>query len=137
MTTLSVFLPGESPWTEEPGGLQSMGRRELDMTERLVTGKFGMLLFMGLQRVRHDCYNFACSVYAYEPFWINFCEGWKNLSRFFFFLILRVDVQLFKHHLLKRLCSSVLAVICGSLFLNSLFYSADLFAHSFMRTTLF
>ena len=62
MTTLSVFLPGESPWTEEPGGLQSMGRRELDMTERLVTGKFGRLLFMGLQRVRHDCYNFAFSV---------------------------------------------------------------------------
>ena len=27
-----VFLPGESPWTEEPGGLQ----------------------FIGLQRVRHD-----------------------------------------------------------------------------------
>ena len=27
-----VFLPGENPWTEEPGGLQSMG----------------------LQRVRHD-----------------------------------------------------------------------------------
>ena len=22
---LPVFLPGESPWTEEPGGLQSMG----------------------------------------------------------------------------------------------------------------
>ena len=21
----SVFLPGESPWTEEPGGLKSMG----------------------------------------------------------------------------------------------------------------
>ena len=21
----SVFLPGESPWAEEPGGLQSMG----------------------------------------------------------------------------------------------------------------
>ena len=21
----TVFLPGESPWTEEPGGLQSMG----------------------------------------------------------------------------------------------------------------
>ena len=28
-----VFLPGKIPWTEEPGGLQSMG----------------------LQRVRHDC----------------------------------------------------------------------------------
>ena len=22
---IPVFLPGESPWTEEPGGLQSMG----------------------------------------------------------------------------------------------------------------
>ena len=25
MATHSVFLPGESPWTEEPGGLWSMG----------------------------------------------------------------------------------------------------------------
>ena len=28
-----VFLPRESPWTEEPGGLQSAGCKELDMTE--------------------------------------------------------------------------------------------------------
>ena len=28
-----VFLPGESPWTEEPGGQQSMGSQESDMTE--------------------------------------------------------------------------------------------------------
>ena len=34
-----VFLPGESPWTEEPGGLQSMGRKELDKTERLSTAQ--------------------------------------------------------------------------------------------------
>ena len=25
MATTPVFLPEESPWTEEPGGLQSMG----------------------------------------------------------------------------------------------------------------
>ena len=31
----SVFLPGESPWTEELGGLQSMGSQESDMTEQL------------------------------------------------------------------------------------------------------
>ena len=31
-----VFLPGESPWTEEPGGLQSMGSRS-DTSERLST----------------------------------------------------------------------------------------------------
>ena len=30
-----VFLPGESPWTEKPSGLQSMGRKESDTTEQL------------------------------------------------------------------------------------------------------
>ena len=35
-----VFLPGESPWTEEPGGLQSMGRKKLDMTEQLTLSLF-------------------------------------------------------------------------------------------------
>ena len=30
-----VFLPGESPWTEEPGRLQSMRYQESDTTERL------------------------------------------------------------------------------------------------------
>ena len=34
--TTSVFLPGK-PQTEEPGGLQSMGVAELDMTEHTHT----------------------------------------------------------------------------------------------------
>ena len=29
----SVFLPGESPWIEEPGGLQTMGSQRVDTTE--------------------------------------------------------------------------------------------------------
>ena len=32
-----LFLPAESSWTEEPGGLQSMGCKESDTTERLTT----------------------------------------------------------------------------------------------------
>ena len=32
LQSTSVFLPGESPWTKEPGRLQSMGSQELDMT---------------------------------------------------------------------------------------------------------
>ena len=28
-----VFLPGETPWTEKPGRLQSMGSKESDTTE--------------------------------------------------------------------------------------------------------
>ena len=29
MATHSVFLPEEYPWTEEPGGLQSMGMQRV------------------------------------------------------------------------------------------------------------
>ena len=28
-----VFLPVESPWTEEPGGLQSMGRSQTQLND--------------------------------------------------------------------------------------------------------
>ena len=32
-----VFLPGESPWTEGPGGYSPWGPKESDTTERLST----------------------------------------------------------------------------------------------------
>ena len=32
MATHSSILVGEIPWTEEPGGLQSMGSQELDIS---------------------------------------------------------------------------------------------------------
>ena len=32
MATHCSILAWEIPWTEEPGGLQSMGHKELDMT---------------------------------------------------------------------------------------------------------
>ena len=35
MTTHSSILAWRIPWIEEPGGLQSMGITELDMTEQL------------------------------------------------------------------------------------------------------
>ena len=35
MATHSSTLAWKIPWMEEPGGLQSMGRKELDVTERL------------------------------------------------------------------------------------------------------
>ena len=35
MATDSSTLAWKIPWTEEPGGLQSMGREESDTTERL------------------------------------------------------------------------------------------------------
>ena len=35
MATLSSTLAWRMPWTEEPGGLQSMGSQESDTTEQL------------------------------------------------------------------------------------------------------
>ena len=35
MATHSKILAWEIPWTEEPGGLQSMGSLELDATEAI------------------------------------------------------------------------------------------------------
>ena len=35
MATHSSILAWNSPWTEEPGGVQSMGLQESDMTEQL------------------------------------------------------------------------------------------------------
>ena len=35
MAAYSSILAWEIPWTEEPGGLQSMGCKESDTTERL------------------------------------------------------------------------------------------------------
>ena len=37
MATCSRILAWKIPWTEEPGGLQSMGRKESDMAQQLST----------------------------------------------------------------------------------------------------
>ena len=39
MATHFSILAWRIPWTEEPGGLQSLGRRESDTTEQLSTHK--------------------------------------------------------------------------------------------------
>ena len=35
MATHYIILAWKIPWTEDPGGLQSMGHKKLDMTEYL------------------------------------------------------------------------------------------------------
>ena len=44
MATHSSILAWRIPWTEEPGGLQSMGRKESDTTERLTCSLLGCAL---------------------------------------------------------------------------------------------
>ena len=53
MATHSSIPVWRIPWTEEPGGLQFMGRKESDMTERLtlsLSPQFGSV--QSLSRVR-------------------------------------------------------------------------------------
>ena len=40
MTTHCITLAWRIPWTGKPGGLQSQGHKELDMTERLSFSTF-------------------------------------------------------------------------------------------------
>ena len=40
MATYSSILAWEIPWPEDSGGLQSMGRKELDMTQQLTLSLF-------------------------------------------------------------------------------------------------
>ena len=40
MATHSSILAQRIPWTEEPGGLQSMGHKESDRTEKLTLSLF-------------------------------------------------------------------------------------------------
>ena len=41
---VSLLFPGESPWTEEPGKLQFKGHKDSDMTERLSTAQWLVML---------------------------------------------------------------------------------------------
>ena len=47
MATLSSILAWKTPWTEEPGGLQSMESQEPDTTERLKYQEFQASLLPG------------------------------------------------------------------------------------------
>ena len=42
MATQSSVLAWRTPWTEEPGGLQSMGQKESDVTESLTRWNQGL-----------------------------------------------------------------------------------------------
>ena len=46
MATHSKILAWKIPWTEEPGGLQSMELQESDMTERACTRSEHMMIYL-------------------------------------------------------------------------------------------
>ena len=65
MATFSSILAWRIPWTEEPGGLQSMGSQEADTTERLTLS----LLSMCIKRLINEQYA------LFFLFCLSFLEG--------------------------------------------------------------
>ena len=52
MATCSSILAWRIPWTEEPGGLQSMGCKGLDATEQLSLHYLSTVAYVPRQRGR-------------------------------------------------------------------------------------
>ena len=50
MATHPSIFAWRIPWTEEPGGLQSMGLQELDTTEHIAQWDFIFIVLAGLQK---------------------------------------------------------------------------------------
>ena len=55
MAAQSCILAWRIPWTEEPGRLQSMGHKQLDMTKRL-THSFELSPRLGVNNFNLSCY---------------------------------------------------------------------------------
>ena len=54
MATHSSILAWEIPWSEKPGGLQSMGsQKKSDMTQRLKNNKMSGIVFAKIQLMIH------------------------------------------------------------------------------------
>ena len=63
MTTHSSILAWRIPWTEEPGGLSSIGSQEWDMTLSLLSH-----LFLGLCNISESSCHLADSRESMEKF---------------------------------------------------------------------
>ena len=69
---LPVFLPGEFPWTEEPGGLYPWGCKELDMSERLSTAQHSILNWLLSKLLYLGSTDLDCDGVKEKPPFLNF-----------------------------------------------------------------
>ena len=69
-----VFLPGESPWTEQPGRLQSIGHRKSGTTERLSTALgLSLLFFQGVSIFSFHAAVTICSDFGAQENKVSHC----------------------------------------------------------------
>ena len=78
MTIYSTVLACRIPWTEEPGGLRSMGCKELDMTEQLTLSQSLPWPLQSLSRLfLKDNLKESCKKYSSKPVTL---KSWRTLS---------------------------------------------------------
>ena len=75
MATHSSILAWRIPWTEEPGGLQSRDRKELDTTERLHSLTHYLMSFPGGASSKEP----ACQFRRYKRQVLSL--GWEPLKK--------------------------------------------------------
>ena len=75
MATHSIILAWRIPWTEEPGGLQSMGLKESDTTEQL---HFHFLLYNNYSQVYRQEKDSHTQYYIYTYITMHVYK-WKDM----------------------------------------------------------
>ena len=63
MATCSSIPAWEIPWTEESGGLQSMGHKQLDTTEQLSTAQREVWYYAVIQKVSQMKYFLSTAIF--------------------------------------------------------------------------
>ena len=76
---LEIILPGKSPWTEKPGGLQSIGS----------------------QRVRHNWSDWSCMHACFYSSWIRVHKSGMSFSIYKFMFKVKKKKQSFQNFLQK------------------------------------
>ena len=88
MATYSSILAWGISWTEEPGGLQSMGSQELDTTQQISTQQHTQCLAQVIPQLRLSNCHLNCESkeqgWIFQNFldFISLCQNWSYKKHF-------------------------------------------------------
>ena len=99
------WQPLQYPWTEEPGGLQSMGCKELGLTERLKTQHMCGQMFSLLLRI---CLGVKVPMWLFN---VNFFFKYCCPKEFHYFIVLVAMYESQFLHILTNTCLYTLSFL--------------------------
>ena len=99
MTTIQVSLPGESPWTEESGGLQSIGSQRVghnwsELTCTILTQKTTPLsTYPEIAFALYLHYTFERTGLSFKKWELDYKEGWALKNWCFWAVVLEKTLE--------------------------------------------